>query len=58
MQSTSAENNHKTDNIISRYHYGIILDQNDYWKINTFYPVLAGFIINCQNNEQFSEESL
>lgn len=51
MSSTSAEDNHQTDNKSTT-----TLGPKDYWKINAFYPVLHTII--CQMKERFSEESV
>ena len=51
MSSTSAENNHQSDNKSTT-----TLESKEYWKINAFYPVIDTII--CQTKERFSEESI
>ncbi|XP_022160654.1 52 kDa repressor of the inhibitor of the protein kinase-like [Myzus persicae] len=51
MSSTSAENNHQSDNTSTT-----TLEPKEYWKIHAFYPVIDTII--CQMKERFSEESI
>lgn len=51
MSSTSAENNHYSDNPSTT-----TLEPKSYWKIHAFCPVIDTII--CQMKERFSEESI